>query len=272
MAAILVASVALAGWLVRRRGGAIRAGVEVLQQVRLKGLAAYWGREPVADWYLRRDGTGKPVGWWTRQRTAVEGGYRGRTIGRSGAGLFRETWTLDTAARTGTYQAEMSTLVQRPGMRVPLLRPLTSTTITYRDGEVEVRRESLGKVARATGKAPRHYVPEGLSTLVYRLTAASGSPAAFAMIFNEEAIAGGQVRFAQLRVVARGPRGVEVRYESLTGSGGEALEFDEAGRIARGAQSGGRTAYQRADFEAVRKQFPEVELFSNSDKAELKSD
>ena len=265
MFAILLASVAVAAWLVQLRGGAVDDAVKVLGHIRLRKLTAFWGNDDQTLWYLQRDGEGHPVGWSTAQRSVVEGGYAGRRIRRSGAMLYRERWRIDVAARTGTYSAESFALVRRAGVRVPLLRPIGSTAIALGSGRVTVRRTGPQAAGGATAPAPRNYVPKGLSTLVYFLTAAGQNAAEFTVLLNERALGGNEVHFSRMRVIPQGRQAVRVRYDVPGGSQDEVVELDRQGRILRGGSPRSGMRYEQADFEAVRKAFPEADLFAKPD-------
>jgi len=262
MIAILLASVAAAAWLARLRRAGADAAIEVLREIRLRKLPAFWGPQPVADWYLRRSADGKALGWSTEQRAPTDDGYSGRRIGRIGATLYRETWAIDAAARTGHYSSDTSALIRSPGRPVPVPRRVSSTSIDLRDGRVEVRREQLGSLEAATGPAPENYIPEGLSRLTFYRTAARGRKASFVRILNDQAVLDGQVRFSPIHVVPEGRSGVRVRYPWRDREGKGLLQFDEDGRLLREQDLEMGTSLERSDFETVRRAFPEAKLFA----------
>jgi len=264
MVVVLLASVAVAAWLVELRGGPVRDGRQVLDLVRRRGLEAFWGREPETLWYLARDGGGKPAGWWTVRRRPTPSGYRGEHVRRMGEALYQEAWSVDANAQTSEYVAEASQLVQRTGQRMPVLRQESTTRITYRRGRVEVLRRTLHRGRQsAADDAPANYVPEGISSLVYYLTAAGQREAAFALIFNEAAVVGKRVHFSETRVVPEGRRRVHVTYTAAGGVvGEEVVEFDAPGRVVRGRRPGSGRSWKRVSFEAVRKVFPEASQFA----------
>jgi len=262
MVVILLASVAVAAWLARRRSAAIREGVEVLEEIRLRKLPAFWGRDAVADWYVHRDSDGGPVGWSTVQRTPTGDGYSGRRIRRRGATLDRETWSIDAAARTCSYSADSSVLTPRPGRRTPLLRRASSTSIELRSGRVQVRREDAGGVAAATAEAPENYIPKGLSMLAYYRAAAGQRRANFVTVLNDQAVAAGQVRFSPVHVTPRGPSAVRVGPAGPGRQGEQVLQFDQDGRVLRSQSPDTGTYFERVNFQDVRRIFPEVDLFA----------
>jgi hypothetical protein len=262
MIAILLVSVAAAAWLARLRRAGTDAAIEVLGEIRLRKLPAFWGPQPVADWYLRRSPDGKAVGWSTEQRAPTDDGYSGRRIGRVGATLYRETWAVDAAARTGRYSSDTSALIRSPGRPVPVPRRVRSTSINLRDGRVEVRREQPGSVDVATAPAPENYIPEGLSRLAFHRTAARGRKASFVTILNAQAVVDGQVRFSPIHVVPQGRSGVRVRYQWRDREAEDLLQFDEEGRLLRRRSPAMGTSLERSDFETVRRAFPEAKLFA----------
>jgi hypothetical protein len=273
MVAILLASAAVAFLLARRRRAAAiamleqmrlrrAAAVEVLGEIRLRKLPAFWGPQPVADWYLRRGPDGKAVGWSTEQREPTDDGYRGRRIARVGATLYRETWAIDAAARTGRYSADTSALIRSPGRPVPVPRRVRSTSIDLGDGRVEVRQEQPGSAEAASAPAPENYIPEGLLKLAFHRTAARGRKVSFVTIVNLQAVVGGQVRFLPIHVVPQGRSGVRVRYGQRDREAEDLLEFDEDGRLLREQNLEMGTSLERSDFETVRRAFPEADLFA----------
>jgi hypothetical protein len=262
MVVILLASVALAAWLARQRRLAIGEAVEVLQEIRLRKLPAFWGRDAVTDWYLHRDPDGGPVGWSTVQRTPTGDGYSGRHIRRRGATLDRETWSIDAAARTGSYFADSSILIPAPGRRTPLLRRVSSTSIELRGGRVQVRREAPGGVAAATAEAPENYVPEGLLRLACYRAAAGQRRADFITVLNDHAVAAGEVRFSPVHVSPRGPSAVRVRFAGPDPQSEQILQFDQDGRVLRGQSVHTGTYFEAVELQEVRRIFPEVELFA----------
>lgn len=266
MVVILLASVALAVLLVHRRTVGIRQGAQVLEDIRSRKLPDFWGRDTIADWYIRRGPHGEPVGWFMLQRAPADGGYRGRRVSRLGGAINSETWNVDAAARTCSYSADFSALIRMPGRRVPVLRRLSSTSIKLDDGHVNVRREGPREAADATAEAPENYVPipEGLSHLAYYRVAVGRRKADFTIVLSDEPVVGGQVRFTPVSVIPREPSSVCVRYARLQRASQDILQFDGDGRLLRGRSLETGTSFERVDFEAVRRIFPEVELFAGS--------
>ena len=262
MVAILAVSVGIAGWIVSGGASRVSDAVEVLQQIRLRKLPAFWGERDSEAWYLERDAAGRPIGWSLHRRQAVRGGYRGFRILRTGQALSRESWEIDLAAQTGRYEAGVSAVSRRPGRSDLVLDQLSSTTIRLEGGKVQVVHDDLQKGrGKASGEAPENYVPEGLSSLVFYLVAAGGRPCDFAMIFNENAFNQGGVRFSTVRVTPDGPRSVRV----ALGSGGEADEvhyFDREGQPMQRKEVSRRSVRDRVDFETVERLFPDARRYA----------
>ena len=261
MGVLLLFCVGLAGWLVVARGGASQEGVEVLQDIREKKLPAFWGEEAVSLWYLYTDPNGKAVGWWTRTRGPAGKGYQGKRIEQVGSSFLREVWQVDRTGRISQYLARASAIVRRPGTRIPLLQPISTTSILLRDGQVEVRQTGLQITQAAKASAPGNYIPEGLNDLAYYQASLDERRAAFTLVINDAAVNRGRLHFTSITVVPEGRGKVLLSTQIADGDAKERLEFDSKGEVLRGGSPGGRYSFERSTFDLVKKAFPEVELF-----------
>ena len=269
MVAVLAASVAVAAWLSQMRGAPRRAGDAVLEHLRTRGLAAFWGRQTETLWYLLRDARGRAVGWWRLRRSPIEGGYQGHVVRRSAGSFDEEQWSLGERATEGQYQADEYALVQRPGLAVPLRQHQVTTRISLARGQVVVARTPARRRGiRASDTAPEHYVPEGVTTLVLSLAAAGGKPAVFALVFNEFGLSASGVQFAEATVEPQGPRRARITYSLVLEDLGkkvgwaEVLEFDAGGNVLRGTRPDSGITWEQASFEDVRGQFPEAARYA----------
>ena len=167
MLVILAGSVG-AAWLLVHRGSAASA---VLEEMRSKGLATYWGQQHQTLFYLISDGN-RPVGWIVRRQGPAENGYSGQDIvGPSGSS---SKWTLSNDATTGQY-----------------------LSVAYSDRRKIETDTTLGKVRLAVRQtigndtfqgevlAPVNYIPEGAMELVIHLVARNGRNARFTSIIDK---------------------------------------------------------------------------------------
>jgi len=269
MGAVLLASVGVATWLSRSRGAPVRTARDVLSHIRDRGLQAFWGDGPETLWYLTRDANGTPIGWWRYRRTPTEGGFEGGVARRLGAGYYEERWSLDRKARRGEYIAEQYGLSRPLRTGVPRLRKGVSTIIALSDGKVAVdRRRPTGRQAKGIGQTPDNYVPEGLLSLVFYLTAAGGETGSYALIFNETSLGPGGVYFSEAQVVPDGPQRVEVTFGTPAAGAQwtEVREYDDRGRLVLGRRPREGITWRRVSYEAVLEAFPEAQKIAEEDR------
>jgi hypothetical protein len=272
MGALLLLCVGLAGWLVAARGGARQEGADVLAAIREKKLPAFWGNEGINLWYLWTDPNGQPAGWMTRTRSLAGRGYRGKRIEQVGSLFLREVWQVDHAGKTSQYLARALGVVRRPASRIPLLQPISTTSILLRDGVVEVRHTGpqVGQAAQAA--APADYIPKGLNELAYLLACLGGRRATFTLVSNEAAIVHGRLHFTRVTAVPQGPAKILLSAESPAGQQQERIEFDAKGEVLRGDRLASGFSFERSTFDVVKKAFPEVELFLRREAEEAPED
>jgi hypothetical protein len=224
MVAVLVGAVAAAAWLVHHRTTVpTRRAEAILRDLRSRGLRAYWPQDEYAASFTGR-GPGREItGQIRRLRRREENGFVGRTDRRMPSPHFRGLWEANT--ELWRLSGDLSAGEYRSG-RDPQRAP--DIIIRLSDGQVEV---VIGK-DRASAAAPENYIPEGTMSLVARLVAAGGEPAAFSAIFNSQAIVAGEVKFSVVRMVPLSPRRVRMEYGLATGAETIVYDFDKEGRVA----------------------------------------
>jgi len=246
MLGVLLASVATAWLLVQRRTIPARRGAEIMRRIRTETLSAYWPDKPLGLWYLRRDGSGKPVSFYGVVRELTGDGFAGETIMLEPDRLLRESWRLSGDAAAGQYRAYAA-----PPFSA------AETSILLHDGRIEVRR-GRRPAHQAGASEPDNYIPEGLLHLVIRLVGEGGDKAAFKMIFNEEAIAGGQVQFALATMIPQSNRSVRVKFDSSAGGTTKIYDLDETGRVVRIRDEQDQVIYTLVDLAELIRHFPAV--------------
>ena len=177
----------LAGRLVVAREGPGRKR-KASEGIREKKLPAFWGEEGISLCTCAWDPNGKAVGWWAKTRSPAARGYRGKRIEQVEVTIPAGGLEVDRSGRTSQYLARASAVVRRSGTRIPVLQPISTTSILLRDGQVEVHHTGLqmGQAARAA--APANYIPEGMNDLAYYQASLDERRAAFTLVINDTAI------------------------------------------------------------------------------------
>ncbi|MBS3734320.1 MAG: hypothetical protein KGY99_05275 [Phycisphaerae bacterium] len=220
MLLVLAAAVAAAYWLVyTRTQRPEHAGRDIIADIRDRGLAHYWGDEPMDIRLARRDGSG--VRRW--QREHEDGRYEGTFALDGRVQTAQAKWRLAADMSTGRYESQ-GVYLRQGGLTK------TTTEIVVDGRQIEVT--SDGGRARAT--IPDNYIPEGTLHLVARHVAQRGDRAAFSMILDGRSLsADGQVWFSSVIMTPLSPRRVRVRMASGTSSSISIIEFDDAGDVLR---------------------------------------
>ncbi len=259
MLVILVAAVGAGWWLAASRRQYPKVALDVLADIRKRGLRAIWGDEPVTNWYIERRANGEPIGWRLEARVRLEDGrYASTNVKRLGAKEYVESWILDDTACTGQYEAMEYTLALRQGQTSPMRRPDAKTTITLNNAQVRIRRGIGRQTLTGAGPAPGNYIPEGLTDLVMFETATRGQKTSFQILLNSQAIQGRKPRFA---TITADPEGKQVIRTSI-GKAGEIITFDKAGQVLRTtAPDSGRWS-EKSTAELVAKIDPDAKRFA----------
>ena len=216
MFAILLACVGGAWWLVEvRTEQPERAGQDVLDEIRTQKLSHFWPGKSQRLYYAAHDVHGKTVGWAVISHLRTAEGFHGQRLDSAGT---EETWDLDDAATTGTYEGPTGT-------------DGSLTQIQLKDSAATVQRVKAGLVVqRASAPAPANYIPEGLTHVVVRLVAQSGKDGMFTALLNHEALSGRELTFAIVKMKPTG-RLVEVETVTQEGSLREKYVLDDGGKV-----------------------------------------
>jgi hypothetical protein len=272
MGALLLLSVALAGLLIALRGGAKQEGTDVLLVLRQKKLPAFWSNDGVNQWFLWTGPDGRPAGWSTRTRGLAPKGYQGKKLEWKGSVVIQEAWQVDRAGTTGRYLGRAWAVIRRPGVRIPLLQPVSTTSILLRDGQVQVRHSGLRGGQSGQAVAPANYIPEGLTELAYYLASLGDQRVTFAWLNDESAVAGGRLNFSRVTATPEGKNKVLLSLQLPEGAREERMEFDAKGEVLRGSIPSSGFSYERSTFDLVKKAFPDVELFLKREAEEAPED
>ena len=230
MLVVLLLSTGAAWLLTRSAGTRANAAAEIIQAIRDKGLASYWGGDERTEWMLVYANE-KVIGWRVQQQRRAEEGYTGGEVqvavqGGHVAAQAMSNWQLSDDARTGTY---LSNLASVNGKRI--------TQIRLAEGRVTVRQQPPGGPGQVVSAAPTNYLPEGTMMLAALLVAQRGADAQFAQIDDSQPSQGGEVRFMPVRMRYQGKLtqkdGSEV-YEVLVSyaDSSQKLRLNADGRIA----------------------------------------
>ena len=227
MFSILLVSIAAAWLLVRAKAGNSARGAEIIHQIRSEGLAKYWPEAGVDLTYLYKDSSGQIQDGFIVTRGRVKGGYAG---GKTVPGEIREVWRISEGADMGEYTGP--TRKKSP----------SQTRIVLHDGLVRVGqlvevRQGRWAPKTVESPAPPNYIPEGLTDLAIRLTAAEAEKATFRTIYNPVAISGDQVRFIATTMTPLGPNSVRV---SGPGDPDTIYHLDTRGTVVRIEHKDGR--------------------------------
>ncbi len=198
MAAVLGAATGM-GWLLEVRADRrVRAGADILRQIRADRLTEYWSDEPRIDWYLIRVGSAVR-GWRAAARShGSDGAFSGLTVdltrdeSKRSEQLLLASWSLNADATAGRYVGTVE--VSGAGS--------SETRIFLSDGRLNVQQLTLD--LEAESPAPDNYLPEGSMGLAVRLVAGSGADAQFAMVFDEKPNSRGVVEFGSIRIRSLG--------------------------------------------------------------------
>ena len=228
MLTLLALSVGGAWWLQHRAEGGIAGGKAVLDEIRRRGVAAFYGQDRSQQWMLGYESGPSPVGW----RLQVL-----QTDGDTFVGRLRqefpwerlnvqETWRLNADATAGDYES----LVTRPNSPVG-----AQTAISLAGGKVTVQQLYPRFRGKAAAEAPVNYLPEGTIPAAVQVVAEQQARARFRLIYDQiDHTRGIQFRNVTLEYIGtdRTQEGQELRRVRESGDGGESVyELDPSGRI-----------------------------------------
>lgn len=258
MLLVLGASTATAWLLVRSRAGNIERAHTILTTIRQDGLRKYWGLKRETFYYVGRDKTGQAVAWQVSTRTPTPDGYAGVTFhGDAQSPQMREQWVVSADVSTDRYEGIL--LGRRGSLQTRI--DLDRDVLTVQSGP--------GGMSVSTAP-PENYIPEGLTSLVLQRVARGSEKATFKMIFDQEAVVGGQIHFAQFSVRPLGKGAVQAEFSSFTIAGKTIYQLDAQGQV-RQIQTEDVT-YDRATRSQFLDAFPSLRNFSWEDNSEENDD
>jgi len=248
MLAVLAASV-VAAWLVIAPSSKLtKAGTEVLEDIRSKGLGKFWGKQEVDIWMLGYSREGELLGWRNFTRRPFPGGYEGTQLRASRqVELVRENWKVSEDGSFSSYEGASRTVTGR-----------STTLIQLKEGKVTVSKPAISS-RTFSSPAPENYIPEGLNHLAYELALRVGKPARFCIVFNATATRGSGVNFTPVLLSTEGPDSVALT--SAQSGGKMVFSFDGDGFIASIEETVSGVVYNRATAQQVLTHFPEARLF-----------
>jgi len=205
MLAILVGSISAAWWVTHGRGAMAQRGADIIRKIRTETLGPYWKPQPVTTAYLITDGQGRDTGWKISTRKSTAYGYAGTTLSRGADALYLEKWQVRADASRSTYGAQALLDADYP----PITINLAEDQVTVQIGGYRTR-------ILASAQAPSNYVPEGLLAVVIRLAAKLNHKLVFKMIFNENAIRNGRVKFTSVTMTPQPPASVVMSFGGHT--------------------------------------------------------
>ncbi len=263
MLAVLVAAVGAGWWLSASRKLYPQVALDVLADIRKRGLRETWGDEPVTNWYIIRHADGRNVGWRFVKRIRREDGrYLGISIKQSESGGSVESWILDDSASNGKYEGTeyKYILLRGPGKARRIKQATPKTLIVLKNGQVRVERSGAGGLTAGVGQAPANYIPEGLTDMVMFETAARGQKTSFQTLVNRLAIQHEKLRFLPITATAEGKRVVRAKL----GKNETLLTFDEAGNLLRQSSPDSPVWFEKSSAEIVTKAFPKAKRYAQA--------
>ncbi len=197
MLGVLLLATGTAWLLTRSAGTRVNAAAQIVQAIRDKHLASYWGADERTQWMLMYANQ-KVMGWRVLQQRPAEEGFAGGEIevvvqGGHVAAQAKSYWKLSDDARTGNY---LSTLAAGGGKRI--------TQILLGEGKVTVVQQAGMGPLKAVSPAPANYLPEGTMMLAALLVAQRGADAQFVQIDDAQPNLGSEVRFSPIRMRYQG--------------------------------------------------------------------
>lgn len=248
MLALLGASTVAAWLLVRSREGNVERAHAILATIRQDGLRRYWGLNGETLYYVGRDETGKAVRWQVSMRKPTPDGYKGETYhGNAQSPQMREQWTVSADVSADHYEG---ILLHRRGALQTRIH-LERDSLTVQSG--------LGGTPVTTA-LPDNYIPEGLNSLVLQQVARGGAQATFKMIFDQEAVVGGQIHFVQLSLRPQGKNAVQAEFFSFSTTGKTTYFLDGAGQVQKIQMED--VTYERVTRSQFLDEFPQLRNFS----------
>ena len=207
---ILGLGTAIAWSLSRHRGAKFREAVDIIADIRSRGLSSFWaGEQGEKQWFLSRNRE-KVVGWkFTFHKPTASGGFEGGMIliryaptGTIAHQAFSR-WTLSGDIRQGLYTAR-EILIQPD--RSGLLHKLKFVTRTeLKDGRLSVHQRLGSTVMDSAAAAPENYLPECTRALALQQVARRKTRAIFASIVDSEPPEQNRPRFTKLIAKYLGP-------------------------------------------------------------------
>jgi hypothetical protein len=262
MLGVLLAATALAWWFSGRANRSTSAAVELMAEIRHKGLGAYWGQRPEQTWWLVYGSGPNPLGWATRIRQPA-GPDADEFVGDHqyvvpDRAAINERWRLSRDLSKGTY---IGTAVL--GARRETLR----TQIDLDNGQIQieqtVRQGPASNRRQVRSPAPPSYIPEGLMELVIAQVASADRDMVFRMIIDDESIGPRGVNFTVARM-SPGGDGSEVSVDTPGENGRKSYRLDKQGRIELITQPDG-IQERRVPLEEVLQYFPTASSYQHEE-------
>lgn len=195
MLAIMLGCVGWAWYIVQSRTVLPENNAKaILADIRSRKLKFYWGDQSERLFYIIET-QNRPISWQGILRRPTQDGYVG--------GKFEgeeEFWQLNADATEGKYMGPLS-LVPGDKRKVQILLNNQKLEVAW------LQDHQLGNaiIAKTSPVEPLpNYIPEGLMDLVLHLVAASGRPAVFHTVLNDESILKGRPNFAFVRMEPEG--------------------------------------------------------------------
>ena len=268
---ILGLGTAIAWSLSRHRGAKFREAVDIIADIRSRGLSSFWaGEQGEKQWFLSRNRE-KVVGWkFTFHKPTASGGFEGGMIliryAPTGTITHHASshWTLNNNASNGRYKAHEIFL--RPVGAGFLHKQEVATRTELKDGGLSISQRFGSTVMDSSAAAPENYLPEGTRALALQQVARRKTRAIFASIVDSERPERDHPRFAKLLVEYLGadeedPRLSVLRIQQkLSGRSypPEFYFFDSDGRLVK--QTFGATEIHTVTRKEILAFYPQAEV------------
>ncbi|MCK5557774.1 MAG: hypothetical protein KAJ01_05325, partial [Candidatus Hydrogenedentes bacterium] len=162
---ILGIGTAIAWSLSRHRGAKFREAVDIIAEIRSRGLSSFWtGEQEEKQWFLSQN-RGKVVGWkFTFHKPTASGGFEGGMVviryAPTGTIMHHASsrWTLSGDIRQGLYTARE--ILIRPG-RSGLHELKFMTRTELKNGGLSINQRFGLTVMDSSAAAAENYLPEG---------------------------------------------------------------------------------------------------------------
>jgi len=256
---VLLAGSVGAAWLVARaRHYDPQVAVDILADIRAKGLHSFWSDAQVENWYVVYNQAGRRAGWYVdRRRRMPDGTFAGERVRVYQGRLTEESWKLsDDARRSKCWVTFYPSVLPLAGIEKRLILSLENgkvektVEVRYRGGP---QPKSLGPVP-----APKEYVPDGLADLALYQAAVRGKKTVFVAVPHSD-LSLDAINFVEVLVRPLGGRVVVQQYAAAT----QTTAFDKDRTPVKITYSTGEFE-QLSTAEEVVKLFPAARLFLTS--------